>query len=134
MSKRIERRPQMYQKEFVRQVAETAMIPEYEAAELIEAVLHTIVSILLDNQSVCFPEFGVFELRESKQRMGRNPKTMEEFVIPESLKLVFRPAKALRDAVSEYAARQKWAEDSDKPPDCADASGLAVDPDSSPDS
>ena len=128
MSKRNQKRPQVYQKEFVRLLSETAMIPEYEAAELAEVFLQTLVSSLLKNQSVCFPEFGVFELREISQRMGRNPKTMEEFVIPESLKPVFRPSKALRDAVAEYAASRRSEKSNDAPPNSADE--LDTDPDS----
>ena len=77
MSKRKQKRPQVYQKEFIRQLAANASIPEYEAAELAEVFLETIVSSLLKNQSVCFPEFGIFELREISERVGRNPKTME---------------------------------------------------------
>ena len=84
MSKRNQKRPQVYQKEFVRMLAETAMIPECEAEELAEIFLKTIVTSLLENRSVCFPEFGVFELREISERVGRNPKTME--ALPSSSK------------------------------------------------
>ena len=110
MSRRNQKRPQVYQKEFVRMLAATAMIPEYEAEDLVEIFLKTLVASLLQNRSVCFPAFGVFELREISERVGRNPRTMEEFVIPESLKPVFRPSKALRDSIAAYASSQKRAE------------------------
>ena len=104
-----QKRPQVYPKEFVRRLAENAAIPEEEAAALSEVFLKTIVSSLLTNHSICFPEFGIFELRESSERMGRNPKTMEEVVIPESLRPVFRASKALKHTVAEYAMQQKCA-------------------------
>ena len=110
MSRRNQKRPQVYQKEFVRMLAASAMIPEYEAEDLVEIFLKTLVASLLQNRSVCFPAFGVFELREISERVGRNPRTMEEFVIPESLKPVFRPSKALRDSIAAYASSQKRAE------------------------
>ena len=122
MSKRNQKRPQVYQKEFVRMLAETAMIPEYEAEELAEIFLKTIVTSLLENRSVCFPEFGVFELREITARVGRNSKTMEEFVIPESMKPVFRPSKALRDTIAAYASSQKETEPGRNHADISDLS------------
>lgn len=110
MSRRNQKRPQVYQKEFVRMLAATAMIPEYEAEGLVEIFLKTLVASLLQNRSVCFPAFGVFELREITERVGRNPRTMEEFLIPESLKPVFRPSKALRETIAANASRKKGTE------------------------
>ena len=42
---------------------------------------------------------GKFRLREQAARMGRNPKTGESVMIPARRKIVFTPAKALKDAV-----------------------------------
>ena len=55
MSRRIQKWPQVYQKEFVQMLAEAAMIPEYEAEELVEIFLKILVTSLLQNRSVCFP-------------------------------------------------------------------------------
>ncbi len=116
MSIYVQKRPQVYPKEFNRLLSENANIPEEEAEILAEAFVETIVESLLQDRSICFPEFGVFELREITKRMGRNPRTMEEYVIEESMKPVFRPSKALKSAVAEYAKERKMSEGTIKDP------------------
>ena len=107
MSRHVQKRPQVYPKEFIRLLSENANITEDEAETLAEAFLETIVSSLLQDRSICFPEFGIFELRESSERVGRNPRTMEEYIIPNTLRPIFRASKALRNAVAEYAKQRK---------------------------
>ena len=60
--------------------------------------------------------------QEISERVGRNPKTMEEFVIPESMKPVFRPSKALRDTIAAYASSQKETEPGRNHADISDLS------------
>lgn len=72
----------MYRKEFVHLLAENTHISELEADVLTSKFFITLTETLLDRQSICFPDFGVFELHATSERMGRNPKTMEEHVIP----------------------------------------------------
>ena len=110
MATQIQKRPNVYMKEFTRVLAETADISEINAEYLTEAFLQTIATTLVENQSICFPDFGVFELQETTERVGRNPRTKEECVIPARLKPVFRPAKSFRDAMNK-AALETSAED-----------------------
>ena len=110
MSRYVQKRPQVYPKEFVRLLSENASIPEDEAESLADAFVETIVESLLQDRSICFPAFGIFELRESSERVGRNPRTMEEYIIPNTLRPVFRASKALREAVAEYAKQRKLNE------------------------
>ena len=101
MSKHTQKRPQVYMKEFVRHFARKASLTEEEAEELTEKFLLTLTESLLTKKSVCLPGFGIFELHATSQRVGRNPKTMEEHVIPAGTKPIFRASKALRDAVNK---------------------------------
>ena len=43
--------------------------------------------------------FGTFEVRERKERQGRNPQTREPMTIPASKLPAFSAGKALKDAV-----------------------------------
>ena len=103
MSKWVQNRPQVYMKEFIRHFARKASITEDEATELTEKFIQTLTESLLSKKSVCFPEFGIFELHPTSERIGRNPKTMEEHVIPAGIKPIFRPSKALRETVNQVA-------------------------------
>ena len=106
MSKYIQNRPQVYLKEFIRHFARKASITEDEAEELTEKFLSTLTESLLTKKSVCFPEFGIFELHSTSERIGRNPRTMEEHIIPAGIKPIFRASKTLRDKVNQ-ASKEK---------------------------
>ena len=45
--------------------------------------------------------FGAFEVKKRAERIGRNPKTKESIKIPASKVPVFKPGKALKDAVAK---------------------------------
>ena len=47
--------------------------------------------------------FGNFELRNKKQRPGRNPKTGEEIPISARRVVTFRPGQKLKARVEAYA-------------------------------
>lgn len=102
----LQKRPNVYTKEFTRVLAEAADIPEDTAEHLTEVFLKTITATLAEKHSICFPDFGIFELHETTERVGRNPKTMEECVIPASVKPVFRPAKNLRDTMNKVVQEE----------------------------
>lgn len=101
MATQLQRRPNVYMKEFIRDLAESADISEINAELLTLKFLQTIEQTLVKKQSVCFPEFGVFELRETPERVGRNPRTMEEYTIPAGLRPSFRPSKMFKASVSK---------------------------------
>jgi integration host factor subunit beta len=48
--------------------------------------------------------FGSFSINRRPPRMGRNPRSGEQVLIPEKLVPHFKPGKALREAVDRQAA------------------------------
>ena len=57
---------------------------------------------LESNQPVKLSGFGNFELRNKKQRPGRNPKTGEEIPIEARRVVTFRPGQKLKSNVEGY--------------------------------
>jgi len=47
--------------------------------------------------------FGNFDLRDKRQRPGRNPKTGEEIPIQARRVVTFRPGQKLKSRVESYA-------------------------------
>ncbi len=45
------------------------------------------------------PGLGKMQVRKTKARMGRNPMTQEQIMIPAKRKVAFTPTKALKEAV-----------------------------------
>ena len=67
---------------------------------LIEEFFAVIVSNLCNNRSVKISKFGTFLIRSKKSRIGRNPKTKEEFKIPASEKLAFKASNKVKSILN----------------------------------
>lgn len=74
-----------------------------EAKELVETFFDEIREALESNELVKLSGFGNFELRDKKQRPGRNPKTGEEIPITARRVVTFKPGQKLRSRVEAYA-------------------------------
>lgn len=74
-----------------------------EAKELVETFFDEIREALETNEMVKLSGFGNFELRDKKQRPGRNPKTGEEIPITARRVVTFKPGQKLRARVEAYA-------------------------------
>ena len=76
-----------------------------EAKELVELFYEEIKRSLEQGQQVKLSGYGNFDLREKKQRPGRNPKTGEEIPISPRRVVTFRPGQKLKARVEGYAGR-----------------------------
>ena len=70
-----------------------------ESADLVESVIGHIANALSRGENVKLAGFGTFQLREKRERIGRNPKTGEEVPITSRRVLVFKPSQVLRERV-----------------------------------
>jgi len=77
-----------------------------EAKELVERFFEEIRGALEMGEQVKLSGFGNFDLREKKQRPGRNPKTGEEIPISPRRVVTFRPGQKLKARVEGYAGRE----------------------------
>jgi len=80
-------------------VAETG-VTKKQADEVITAALAAITSALKDGDKVSLIGFGTFEVKETAEREGRNPKTGEAIKIAASKKPTFSASKVLKDEVN----------------------------------
>ncbi len=73
-----------------------------EAKEFVDAYFEAIKTALEDGENVKLSGFGNFQLRDKKERPGRNPKTGEEIPISARRVVTFRPGQKLRARVEAY--------------------------------
>lgn len=78
-----------------------------EAKELVEMFFEEIRDALERGHQVKLSGFGNFDLRDKKQRPGRNPKTGEEIPITARRVVTFRPGQKLKQRVEAYAGTQQ---------------------------
>ena len=78
-----------------------------EAKELVELFFEEIRLSLENNEQVKLSGFGNFDLRQKRQRPGRNPKTGEEIPISARRVVTFRPGQKLKARVATYVGTDK---------------------------
>ena len=78
-----------------------------EAKELVEMFFEEVRDALENGQQVKLSGFGNFDLRDKKQRPGRNPKTGQEIPITARRVVTFRPGQKLKARVEAYAGNQQ---------------------------
>ena len=70
-----------------------------EAQEIVETIWDAIKVSLKKKEDVAISGFGTFKVKQTKARMGRNPKTGEQIQIPAKRKVAFRASKELKALV-----------------------------------
>jgi integration host factor subunit alpha len=76
-----------------------------EAKDIVEMFFEEIRRALEHGEQVKLSGFGNFDLREKRERPGRNPKTGEEIPITARRVVTFRPGQKLKSRVETYAGR-----------------------------
>ena len=85
--------------QLIAKVSAEASLPRTTAEAVVKGVFDAISEELASGEGVTIPGFGSFTAQERKSRVGRNPKTGEAMVIEARRVPVFKPSKALREAV-----------------------------------
>lgn len=77
-----------------------------EAKDMVDLFFDEIRDSLSRNEQVKLSGFGNFDLRDKRQRPGRNPKTGEEIPISARRVVTFKPGQKLKVRVEAYAGTQ----------------------------
>ena len=77
-----------------------------EAKELVEQFFEEIRICLENNEQVKLSGFGNFDLRDKKERPGRNPKTGEDIPISARRVVTFRPGQKLKTRVEVGTSKE----------------------------
>ena len=77
-----------------------------EAKDMVDLFFDEIRESLSRNEQVKLSGFGNFDLRDKRQRPGRNPKTGEEIPISARRVVTFKPGQKLKVRVEAYAGSQ----------------------------
>ena len=72
-----------------------------DCLDLVNDIIEVIVSGLEKNNIVKIHNFGTFKLKRKKSRMGRNPKTKEEFLINDRYVVLFKASKKLLNYIND---------------------------------
>lgn len=86
--------------ELADRVAQAHGLNKTQAKAMIDTVLKAITEAAATGTEVSLPGFGKFKVQNRPEREARNPRTGEMISVAASRKLIFQPAKAVRDALN----------------------------------
>ena len=91
----------MNKAELIASMAEKSGLTKKDTEKAINSFMESVSDALVKGEKVQLVGFGTFDVRDRKERKGRNPKTQEEMIIPASKAPVFKAGKALKDIVNQ---------------------------------
>lgn len=98
-------------REMVVQISNETGIIQSQVFEVIQRTLDLITDSLARGDAVEFRNFGVFEVKLTKPRVGRNPNVPgSQLRIPERATVKFKSGKIMRQKVSKLSAQMKRAQ------------------------
>lgn len=96
----------MIKADIVRRVAKSLNLKDKEALKVVDAMLESLKQVIVEHGRLEIRDFGVFQVKARKPRVGRNPKNKVEYPIPPRKVVTFKPGKELkaRSVIEEPAA------------------------------
>jgi len=89
-------------RDLVMKIADETNLIQQDVYSVIQKTLDYITESLANGDNVELRNFGVFEVRERKQRIGRNPNKPEQVVtIPARNVVKFKPGKVMKENVAD---------------------------------
>ncbi len=74
-----------------------------DGRELVDLFIEELMASLAVGEQVKLPGFGNFELRDKKERPGRNPKTLESVPVSARRVVTFKAGPTLKARLETYA-------------------------------
>ena len=91
----------MTKRDLIVRIADETGLIQQDVQAVLQKSLDYIIDALAEGESVEFRNFGVFEIRTRKERIGRNPNQPDHVVtIPERKVVKFKPGKIMRKRIT----------------------------------
>jgi DNA-binding protein HU-beta len=87
----------MIKVDLVEKVMDATDLKKPEAIVAVNSLFEGIKKALIEGDRIELRGFGVFQIKDRKRGIGRNPKTGREVEIPPGKTIRFKPGKGLRD-------------------------------------
>lgn len=92
----------MTKRELVMRISKETGLIQTDVKKVIQKTLDYVLEALIENETVELRNFGVFQVKRRKARIGRNPNKPQETVsIPAKNIAVFKPGKKMKELVEK---------------------------------
>jgi integration host factor subunit beta len=89
----------MRKRDIVLKISQDTGIKQVVVRDVVQKTFDTILEALKNGQRIELRNFGVFQLKKRKKRIGRNPKTGEVVPVPERLAVAFKPGLDMKKLI-----------------------------------
>ena len=86
-------------KDIVKNITSESKVTKGQALNLIDSLISLIIS-KSNSKDVKLSGFGTFRFKKTPKRIGRNPKTLDSYIIPSLFKLNFKPSKKVKEKLN----------------------------------
>ena len=97
----------MTKKEIVYSIAEKLGVSQVQTKEIVQKTFDAIIETLVQDGRIELRNFGVFEIKQRKKRMARNPRTGEEVKVPAKCVVSFKPGKIMEEKIAKLVKAKK---------------------------
>ena len=87
-------------KELAQNLSDQTELSLADAKKFVDLFFDTIKEQLNSGKTVKLSGFGTFDIVQTKERVGRNPKTMEQFPIPSKRKVKFTVSPKVKKSIN----------------------------------
>jgi DNA-binding protein HU-beta len=91
----------MIKADIVRNITGKLQLKDKEALIVIDGIVESLKDVICEHHRLEIRDFGVFQIKKRKQRIGRNPRDKKEYPIPSRQVVTFRIGKELKDLSPE---------------------------------
>ena len=71
-----------------------------ESRQIVESLFEIMKETMADGEDLLISGFGTFQVRQKKERLGRNPQTKASLMLRARRVLVFKTSRVLRDKIN----------------------------------
>ena len=86
----------MRKRDIVLKISQDTEIKQVVVKEVVQRTFNAIFEALKEGKRIELRNFGVFQVKKRKKRIGRNPKTGEVVPVPERLTVIFKPGLEMK--------------------------------------
>ncbi len=87
----------MIKADIVKSVGEALNMKDKEALAVVDATVESMKEVIIRDKRLEVRDFGVFQVKERKKRIGRNPKNKREYPIPPRKVVTFKSGKEIKN-------------------------------------
>ncbi len=98
----------MTKRDLVVRISKETGFKQHDVLQIVQKTLDFIGGAVAEGKTVELRNFGVFEVKVRKARVGRNPHLPEtDVIIPQRAVVKFKAGKELREAVLKLSPKQR---------------------------